>query len=170
MDKVPVNLDELKTILSKEKEQPKQVEPQPRKAFDCFDCPYLTNTGRAYYCMFFKVMKCPKGYGVPSIWEFYKTGRPPKETRAEEASVAIVIRPPFPDPIPLVQKKESDNMALTRLYHREIYEWHYEQGKSFAKIAKHLGCSAGYISSYMSTCNKYWGWSWDNPDFDKDKK
>ena len=171
MEKATVNLEKLQAQLMQElkpeQEKQKPVK-QPRKEYDCFDCPYLKDVGRAYYCMFFRMMNCPKGYGVPSIWEFYKTGRNPKETRAEEeAKSLIVIRPPFPDPIPHETKIKTTKQALTTLYHREIYEWHYEQGMSFQEIAEHLGCGTSYIRSYVSSVNKYWNWSYDDVSYQK---
>lgn len=142
-------------------EEPKEKPKQPRKEFDCFDCPYLKDVGRAYYCMFFKIMNCPKGYGVPSIWEYYRTGRKPKETREEERIKSFVlVRRPFPDPIPRKTEAKTANQMITDMYHREIYEWYYEQGWTWREIGDHLGCKKSYVQTYVSRCNRYWGWSW----------
>lgn len=175
--KVKSDLGAIEKLLMAELEKKQEPEPeqkpekQPRKEYDCFDCPYLRDVGRAYYCMFFKIMKCPQGYGVPSIWEYYKTGRMPKETRAEETEKElVVIRPPFPDPIPRLKEPTTTTQSLTSLYHREIYEWRYEEGWSWKDIAEHLGCTVGYIREYVHQTNKFWKWSWNDVLYKKPEK
>lgn len=134
----------------------------PLKEFDCFKCPYLKDVGKAYFCMFFSLMDCPKGYGVPSIVEYRRTGIMPSEKKKEsKPKSGVVVRQPFPDPIPRTTKKESDLTALTTLYHRQIYEMRYLEDKTFREIAEYLGCSTSYINHYIDNTNEYWGWKWD---------
>ena len=119
---------------------------------NCWCCPYLKEDGNTVFCMYFRMMRCPKGVGVPNVWQ----GRPkPIELKPiykmEEGRI-------FPPPIVVNRPVHS----VMRDNHDQIYKWYYIDGLSGIEIGKRIGTKTiGYVTAYINKVNEFWNWRWN---------